>query len=90
MIFDESLSALDAPVRRRIIELLCDIQSSQRLTYILISHDLGLLASCCQEILVMHQGRLVEAAVVHKLLTEPVHHHTRELVAAIPGYPAEW
>lgn len=90
MIFDESFSAMDAPVRRRILDLLMDLRSRYRLTYIFISHDLGLLAQWCHEVIVMYQGRIVETAPVETLLTAPIHLHATELVNAIPRFPAGW
>jgi ABC-type dipeptide/oligopeptide/nickel transport system ATPase subunit len=90
MIFDESFSALDGPVENLILELLMELRRSHHLTYLFISHDLGLLARWCHEVLVMYRGRIVEAAPIDRLLMAPVHPHSRELVEAIPRFPADW
>jgi ABC-type glutathione transport system ATPase component len=84
IIFDESFSMLDFTTQARIFSLLKELQSSFKLTYMFISHDLTLLARICSEAAVMYQGKVVERAPMRDLLLAPVHSHAKELVRAIP------
>jgi ABC-type oligopeptide transport system ATPase subunit len=89
VIFDESFSALDMPLRAQILDLLSALRAKQDCGYLVISHDLSLLARTCDEIAVMHRGRIVEIARPAELLSNPVHEYSRKLVQAIPGLPPE-
>jgi ABC-type glutathione transport system ATPase component len=82
LILDESLTGLDPLVRAQIGDLLLDLREKRALTYILISHDLGLVASLADEIAVMDQGVLVERAPVDQLIGNPQHLCTRNLLEA--------
>lgn len=89
IIFDESFSALDVPLRAQTLDLLRALHAKRRSGYLLISHDLSLLARICEEIAVMYQGRIVEIARPLELLSRPAHEYSRKLVQAIPGLPLE-
>ena len=84
VIFDESFSALDLPLRAQTLDLLRALHEKQRCDYLLISHDLSLLAPICDEIAVMYRGRIVEIARAAELLSNPAHEYSRKLVQAIP------
>jgi ABC-type dipeptide/oligopeptide/nickel transport system ATPase subunit len=84
ILFDEALSGMDESVQGSILELLAQLREVHRLTYLFISHDLGLLARICGEIAVLHRGRVVERALTRDLLNAPTHPYSQELVAAIP------
>jgi ABC-type glutathione transport system ATPase component len=84
VLFDESFSGIDDSVQRSILELLARLRQSRRLTYLFISHDLGLLARICDEVAILHRGRVVERASTADLLVKPSHPYSQELVAAIP------
>ena len=86
LILDEAFSGLDVRTRTRITSLLIDLQRSHDLTYLCISHDLGLLAEFAPEVAVMYRGRIVERGAAVSVLREPRHAHTRALVAAAPGH----
>ncbi len=89
IIFDESFSALDMPLRTRTLDLLRALHAKRRSGYLLISHDLSLLAKACDEIAVMYCGRIVEMAQPEQLISNPVHEYSRKLVRAIPRLPLE-
>ncbi len=82
LILDESLSALDGSAQRQLLDLLRELQSECRLTYILIAHDLALVERMAGEIAVMDEGVLVEHRPALELLAAPRHPTTRRLVEA--------
>ncbi len=85
IIFDEGLAALDLSHQARIANLLLALQERYALTYLLISHDLRLLAHLADEIAVLDHGHIVERGAPRELLGRPRHHATRALVGALPG-----
>ena len=84
VICDEAVSALDVSVQAQIIKLLKDIQEKHRLTYLFISHDLGVVRHFCNRVLVMYLGNTVELAPSHELYANPLHPYTEALLSAIP------
>jgi oligopeptide/dipeptide ABC transporter ATP-binding protein len=84
VICDEAVSALDVSVQAQIIKLLKEIQKKHRLTYMFISHDLGVVRHFCDRVLVMYLGNTVELATSEKLYENPCHPYTRALLSAIP------
>uniref|UniRef100_Q021F7 ABC transporter related n=1 Tax=Solibacter usitatus (strain Ellin6076) TaxID=234267 RepID=Q021F7_SOLUE len=82
LILDESLNGLDRALRAQVCELLREIQQRLGLSYIVISHDLDLVAGLADRIAVMEAGRIVEMAATQELMTAPRHPHTQELIAA--------
>jgi ABC-type glutathione transport system ATPase component len=82
IILDESLTGLDPELQGQIVVLLRELQGQFGLTYILISHDLGLVSDLASEIAVMARGQLAEYGAVRQVLTEPRHPLTCELVQA--------
>jgi ABC-type glutathione transport system ATPase component len=84
IIADEPTSSLDTLAQAQIIALLRDLQRETGMALLLVSHDLGVVASLCSRVLVMHDGRIVEAAPTARLLTEPVHPITVALLRAVP------
>jgi ABC-type glutathione transport system ATPase component len=82
LILDEVFSGLDMPLQAQIAALLRQLQEESNLTYVLISHDLGLVCLMASETAVLYQGRLVEQGKTQRLLTAPEHPHTRALVSA--------
>ena len=87
LILDEALSSLDCSVQAQIANLLMDLQSSLGITYLFITHDLGMAAHLADEIAVMNHGRIVEQGPAEKILTQAQHETTRELLAAVPKLP---
>ena len=82
LILDESLNGLDPALCAQVCELLRELQRRLELSYIVISHDLDLVAGLADNIAVMEAGRIVEMAPTQVLMTAPRHPHTRELIAA--------
>jgi ABC-type microcin C transport system duplicated ATPase subunit YejF len=85
LILDESLSGLDLVTQAQILNLLADIRITHSLTYLLITHDLGLVGQVADYIAVMHQGTIVEQGTMQRVFANPQHTHTRELLAATRG-----
>jgi oligopeptide/dipeptide ABC transporter ATP-binding protein len=84
LIADEPTTALDVTIQAQIIDLLRDLQHRLKLSVILISHDLGVIAEFAQRVMVMYAGRVVELAPAEALFTRPLHPYTERLLAAIP------
>ena len=80
LIFDEALSGLDLLVQRRILDLLRKLKSARSLTFIFITHDLALAQALANEIVVLHEGRIVERVSAMDLFTFPRHDYTQRLV----------
>lgn len=87
LVGDEPLSALDVSVRAQILEVLADLRRSEGLTLVLVSHDIGVVQSICDEVVVMSSGRIVERGTTARVLAQPQHPYTRQLLAAIPTLP---
>lgn len=84
IILDEPTSALDVSVQGQIIELLKRLQQEQQISYLLITHNLGVVAEMADQVAVMYQGRLVEQGDVEQVLMRPSHHYTHQLLEAVP------
>lgn len=84
IIADEPTSALDVSVQAQVLNFMQDIQKELNLTYLFISHDLGIIRHMCDEIGIMYKGRYVEQAPTEEIFTNPQHIYTKRLVAAIP------
>lgn len=81
VICDEPTTALDVTVQARVLELLDEVLTREQAACLFISHDLAVVAQVCQQVLVMLDGRIVEAGPVDRLFTDPQHPYTRGLVA---------
>lgn len=84
LICDESVSALDVSVQAQVLNLLKDLQADFGLTYIFISHDLGVVKFVSDRIMVMHRGQIVETGAADSIYTNPQQDYTRCLINAIP------
>jgi peptide/nickel transport system ATP-binding protein len=90
LICDESVSALDVSVQAQVLNLLQDLQDEYRLSYLFISHDLSVVKHISDQVMVMHEGELVEQADSDIIYVRPQHDYTRALLASIPkGWPRE-
>lgn len=82
IVCDEAVSALDVAIQAQILNLLKRLQRERQLTYIFISHDLGLIQQFCDEIAVMYLGKIVEQAPAANIFAEPRHPYIWSLIAA--------
>ncbi len=84
IVCDEPVSALDVSIQAQVLNLLLDLQEEFNLTYIFISHDLGVVEHISDRIIVMYFGDIVEENSVDDLLSNPRHEYTKKLLSAIP------
>ena len=84
LVLDEPTSSLDVSVQARILALLAELRRELGLTYLFITHDLGVVRVMADTVAVMYRGRMVECAPVEKIFTEPRHRYTNLLLASIP------
>lgn len=84
IICDEPVSALDVSIQAQILNLLKDLQTRLKLTYVFISHDLSVIEHVCDRIAVMYLGRIVEIASRDELFKNPQHPYTQALMSSIP------
>ena len=89
IIADEPVSALDVSVQAQVLNFLQDLQAELGLTYLFISHDLGVVRHMCDRIGVMYRGRLVEEATSTEIYKNPQHIYTKRLISAIPDIRPE-
>ena len=85
IIADEPVSALDVSVQAVILKLLNRLREERGVSYVIISHDVGVIRYVCDRVVVMRRGEIVEAGAVDTVLTTPDHPYTKELLAAVPG-----
>jgi peptide/nickel transport system ATP-binding protein len=88
LIADEPVSSLDVSVGGQILNLLRDVQAEFGSSMLFISHDLALVRSMCQRVLVLHSGQIVEAGPSEEVLRRPAHPYTQQLIASMPKYLA--
>ena len=84
IVFDEAVSALDVSIRAQVLKLILDLQQKFGLSYIFISHDLGVIKRICDRIAVMYLGRIVEIGSAAVVCHSPGHPYTQALLRAIP------
>lgn len=89
LIADEPTTALDVTVQAQILKLMSDLQEEMGMAIILITHDLGVIAETCDEVVVMYGGRIVERAPVEELFGNPQHAYTKGLLRSIPRLDRE-
>jgi ABC-type dipeptide/oligopeptide/nickel transport system ATPase component len=87
IVADEPTSALDVTVQAEILGLLRDLRDESRAGMVLITHDLGVVARLCSQVIVMNSGKVVEANTVRAIFADPRHEYTRRLLGSLPGRP---
>lgn len=88
LLADEPVSALDVTTRIQIIELLAELAEREGMTVVMVSHDLGVVASLCEQTVVLQGGRVVEQGPTAEVLRSPADPYTRRLLASVPRLPA--
>jgi len=88
LIADEPTTALDATVQAQIVQLLRELQREHGTAIVMITHDLGVVAGLCDDVLVMYGGRVMEHASADDVFYRPTHPYTRGLLAALPRLDA--
>lgn len=86
LVCDESVAALDVSIQAQILNLFMDLREQLGLTYLFISHDLGVVEHLCDRVVVMYLGRVVESASVDELFARPNHPYTQALLAQVPRF----
>ena len=89
VVCDEPTSALDVSVQAAILNLLAELQSNQRTSYVFISHDLGVVRYLADRIAVMYLGRIMEVATTADMFAGPNHPYTEALISAVPSVDGE-
>jgi oligopeptide transport system ATP-binding protein len=89
LIADEPTTALDATVQAQITQLLRELQRDHGTAIVMITHDLGVVAGLCDEVMVMYGGRVMEHAAADAVFHRPSHPYTRGLLAALPRLDAD-
>ncbi|WP_347558945.1 ABC transporter ATP-binding protein [Robbsia sp. KACC 23696] len=85
VILDEAVSALDKSVEAQVLNLLRDLKADFALTYLFISHDLGVVRYLCDRVLVMYLGKVVEIGEAEAVFSAPQHPYTRALLSSVPS-----
>jgi peptide/nickel transport system ATP-binding protein len=88
LVFDEMVSALDVSVQAQVLNLLNDLKATFGFTSIFISHDLSVVHYCCDRIIVMNKGKIVEEGSAGQVYNHPKNEYTQQLINAIPGRQA--
>ncbi len=89
LIADEPTTALDVTIQAQILDLMQDLRKKLGMSIIMITHDLGVVASMCEKIAVMYAGHIVEYGTADEIFYEPKHEYTKGLIKSIPKLNAE-
>jgi len=88
LVADEAVAALDVSIQAQILNLFSDLREQLGLTYLFISHDLGVVEHVSDRVVIMYLGRIVESAAVDELFARPNHPYTQALLAEVPRLQA--
>ena len=84
LIADEPTTALDVTIQAQILELIATLQKNTGMSVMFITHDLGVIAETCDDVVVLYAGRVAERGDTKSLFSNPVHPYTRGLLSSIP------
>jgi peptide/nickel transport system ATP-binding protein/oligopeptide transport system ATP-binding protein len=84
LLADEPTTALDVTIQDQILKLILDLRDQFRMSVVLVTHDLGVIAATCDRMAVMYAGRIVETGSVASTFAEPHHPYTRGLLGSVP------
>ena len=85
VVADEPVSALDVSVQAQVVNLMIDLKEKLRISYLFISHDMGVVEYFCDRVAVMYLGKIVESASSEEIYKRPCHPYTEALLNAVPG-----
>ena len=85
LIADEPTTALDLTVQRQLLEMIRDLVREAERSMLLVTHDLSVVGSYCDRVVVMYAGKVVEQGPTEQVFTRPSHPYTAALLAAVPG-----
>ncbi len=89
LIADEPTTALDVTIQAQILDLIRELQQKTGMAVVLITHDLGIVASLCQRLMVMYGGLILETGTVEDIFYRPMHPYTRALLRSVPAIDSE-
>jgi peptide/nickel transport system ATP-binding protein len=84
LILDEAVAALDVSIQAQVLNVLADIRAQTGIAFLFISHDLAVVRQVCDDVVVMHRGRVVERGPVDAVLDAPSDPYTRRLIDSVP------
>lgn len=85
LIADEPTTALDVTIQAQILELMKELQTKNKTSLLMITHNLGIISELCQKVAVMYSGRIIEYGTVKAVFSNPMHPYTRGLLGALPN-----
>ena len=89
LIADEPTTALDVTIQAQILELMMELQKKMGMAIIMITHDLGVIANMCDEVIVMYAGRVAERGTAQQIFYNPRHEYTKGLLNSIPNIDSD-
>jgi ABC-type oligopeptide transport system ATPase subunit len=84
IVLDEAVSGLDVSVQAQVLNLLSELQSSTKVSFLFISHDLAVIRQLSHRVIVMHHGKIVEQGITSQVLANPLEEYTKRLIASAP------